>query len=119
MADDLISRTLATTMPKFFKGFQDGVAKMAVEYYWAVKHGLFSFGVGGKDLQWRIRLNRGTPFGWTGGLETQTLAVRNDYQIATAEWRGMAHGVLITKGEVLKCKGREEILKLVPTLIAD
>lgn len=119
MSDDLVNRTLATTMPKFFKGFQDAMANMSPEYWWAVKNGLFTYNGSGKDLQWRVRLARGTPFGWLGGMESQTLSVRNDYQIATADWRGMAHGIVVTKGEVLKCKGREEIIKLVPTLLAD
>lgn len=119
MADDLVNRVTATTTSNFFKDFQDAVSKMAVEYWWAAKHGLFTYGLGGKDLQWRLRYQRGTPIGYSGGAEAQTFAVRNDYLTMTLGWRGVAHGIVITKQESWECKGKQEIIKLVPTLIAD
>lgn len=119
MADDLVSRTLATTMPRFIKKFQDAMAKKAVEYFWAIKNDIFTYNASGRELQWRVRLAESTPSGYVGGLEAMTTTVRNDYQVATLEWRGMMHNVLVTKGEALKCKKAEEIIALVPTLLAD
>lgn len=119
MADDLVTRTVATTMPKFIKKFQDAMANKAVEFYWAKNNDVMSYNNSGREIQWRVRLAEGTPSGWTGGLEEMTTAVRNDYQVATAEWRGMMHNILVTKGEAMKCKKAEEIIPLVATLLAD
>lgn len=119
MADDLVNNVLAIAMPKFFKGYTDAMAKLAVEFYWAQRHGLYTFDQGGREIQWRIRLQRGTPFGYSGGVEGRTNAVRNDHQIATLDWRGIADSVVITKKQKWECKGPEKIIDVIPSLLAD
>ncbi len=117
--DDLLNRVIAFTMPKFLREFQDGMAKMAVEYYWAVKNKLFTFDQGGKEIQWRARVRRGSPFGFTGGTEGNTFSVRNDYEVATLQWKGIGHGVCVTKAEVWQNRKPEQIKALLPQLLDD
>ncbi len=119
MADDSLQRVIQFTMPKYMKEFQDGMSKMAVEYFWADKHGLFTFDQGGKEIQWRARVRRGSPFGFTGGLEGNTFSVRNDYETATLGWRGMGHGICVTKAEIWQNKKPEQIRALLPQLLQD
>ena len=117
MADSLVNRTLATTLPLFLSDYVDALAKKAVEFYWAKQHDIFTYNQGGRKIEKRIRLTRGSPKGYTGQFENFSHTVVNPWQIAEIEWRGMADSLVVTQKDKWENKGKEAIIKTLPALM--
>ena len=117
MADNLVSRVLATTIPAYMKDFVDALAKRAVEFWWAKEHDIFTYNQGGREIQARIRLTRGSPKGYSGGFEAFTHTVTNPFEIATVAWRGIADSIVVTQAEKWENKGKEAIIKTFPAMM--
>ena len=117
MADNYVNRAIATTMTNYFKDFVDAMAKRAVEFWWAKEHDIFSYNQGGRTIETRIRLSRGSPKGYTGGFETFTHTVTNPFQVASIEWRGIADSLVVTQKEKWENKGKEAIIKTFPAMM--
>ena len=116
MADDLVSRATAIMMPQYRKDWEDSVSKKLPEIFWLKRAGAISYNQGGRQIEVRVRVEQGTPFGFLGGMEGHTPEIQNDYQVATAEWRGLACAFAITYKEKMTCKEPWQIIKLLSTL---
>lgn len=115
---DLENRSIAAAIPLFFRGMTDAVAKMLVEFWWLQSHDRFEYDKGGRSFEWRVRMRRGSPMGYTG-VEGKTFSPRNDYEVASLPWRGIADGIVITWQEWKQIKGKEAIFNFVPQLLDD
>lgn len=111
MADDLTNRSIASATPKFLKGVTDAVAKELVEYWFLDQNDCIEYDQSGRGQEWRFRARRGTPIGYTG-LEGKTFAARNDFEVASLAYRGMADGFMISWQELEECKDKEAVFNL-------
>lgn len=115
---ELENRLVAAATPKFFKGVSDLVAKELVTYWWLKKHGRIEFNMSGRGAEWRVRLRRGTPIGYSG-IEGINFAARNDREVATLAYRGIADGFMLTWTELEEAKGKEAIFNLMDETTSD
>lgn len=115
---ELENRLIASATPKFFKGVSDLVAKELVVYWWLKKNGRMVFNTSGRGAEWRVRLRRGAPIGYSG-IESINFAARNDREVASLAYRGIADGFMLTWQEVEMCKGEEAIYNLMDESAGD
>lgn len=116
---ELENRLIAAATPKYFKGVSDLVAKELVPYWWLKKHDRIEHNLSGRGAEWRVRLRRGTPIGYSGGVESINFAARNDREVATLAYRGLADGFMLTWAELQEAKGKEAIFNLLEESTAD
>ena len=117
MADDAVSRKLAIMMPQYRKDYVDAMARKAVEFYWTKKNGCWEYDQAGRQIEWRVALNEGTPFAFLGGVEEHTPVVENPWEIATLQWRGLAHQFTATYAEKMLARDKYQIIKLTAGLM--
>lgn len=116
---ELENRMIAAAHPRYVKGVNSLVTKELVPYWWLKKHDRINYGLGGRGTEWRVRMRQGTPIGYSGGLESINFSVRNDFEVPTLAYRGIADGYIVTWGETQECKGKEAIFKLMDELTAN
>jgi hypothetical protein len=78
--------------------------------------GRISYGIGGKDLDWRVKSRRAalTPY---GDGQLLNFGRVNRHRVATLPWKSYVMGESITKMEKLANKGEEAILKIVESVV--
>lgn len=115
---ELENRLLAAATPKYFKGVSDLVAKELVVYWWLKRNKRIVFNSSGRGAEWRVRMRRSTPIGYSG-VESINFQARNDREIATLAYRGIADGFMLTWQEMEEAKGEEAIFNLLDESTAD
>lgn len=115
---ELENRLIAAATPKFFKGVSDLVAKELVVYWWLKRKGRIAFNQSGRGAEWRVRMRRGTPIGYSG-IEGINFQARNDRETASLAFRGIADGFMLTWQELEEAKGEEAVFNLMDETTAD